>query len=117
MLRLVASLAAVLALTTGCSVLRPAASPEPVAAEADPWQNFNNGYAKGEAPSDGKSKPAEKTADAKTDKTSAALEDKAVAADDEAPKKTAKAGKKGAKKKGAGSSVATKKPRKRAKKA
>lgn len=118
---------ALLGLTTGCSVLHPAASPAPVAAESDPWVGFNNGYetkkeepkheeAKKEEPKSDDKRPDEKAAEKseKSEKVASADDD-----EDEAPKAKPKklvAKKKPAKKKPAGATVATKKPRKRAKK-
>jgi hypothetical protein len=122
--RTLAVIVALLALTTGCSALQPAASPS-AAAEPDPWAGFNNGYAKNEKPAE---KPAETTeakadpkADEKTSKTettSAALttDAKSDADEDDAKATKKKAAKKKPAKKKAGATVAAKKPRKRAKK-
>ena len=110
--RTLAVIVALLALTTGCSALHPAASPSD-ANEPDPWAGFNNGYAKNEKPPEKPAGVEEKTS--KTETTSAALstEPKSDKSDDAEKKPVAK---KKAPKKKAGAAVAAKKPRKRAKK-
>lgn len=128
--RTLAAIVALLALTTGCSMLQPAASPSNTT-EPDPWAGFNNGYEKNEKPA---SKPEAKSEEkvGKTETTSAALEksdkadrgdksDKAdkgdkASDDDEEEAKPKKVAKKKPAKKKANSGVATKKPRKRPKK-
>jgi hypothetical protein len=114
--RTLAVIVALLALTTGCSALQPAASPS-AAAEPDPWAGFNNGYAKADKPAAApEAKAEEKTS--KTETTSAALttDAKSDADEDDAKATKKKAAKKKPAKKKAGATVAAKKPRKRAKK-
>lgn len=106
---------ALLALTTGCSMFKPAEAPKTDVDDGSQWTGFNNGYAKGEEPK--KNVPATKAANSEApkvdDKSSdSKVEDKIASADEEKPSKKKPGAKKAGAKKSSGAPAA--KPRKRA---